>query len=172
MVLGSRLRILKMKGLLQSDLFDVENITQTNEQLKQKQQEEQNIKARQSLELPYYSNPKNDSERLLNYQYEYIKNNNEKAWGDLITLSFIVTKRLVWRWMKLHKLQLDDIEQDEKTSIAVEYVLRRYKTRIGYCVTKNFITALNDGVKHAMLYTTKIEEQTVLMSDIKEIKTL
>lgn len=161
-----------MKGILQSDLFDVEALVKEHEKIKQQQHDKANQQARQSLVLPHYDEPKNDSERLLNFQYDYIKNNNQSAWGELITLSFIVTKRLVWKWMKSHRVQLDEIEQDEKTSIAVEYVLRRYKTRIGYCVTKNFITALNDGVKHAMLYTTKTEEQTILMTDYKELKSL
>ena len=161
-----------MKGLMQSDLFDVEEIVKINEELKETRHNRENLQARESLVLPYYKNPQNDSERLLNYQYEYIKNNSQDAWGHLIELSFVVTKRLVWLWMKNHRVQLDEIEQDEKTSIAVEYVLRRYKTRVGYCVNKNFITALNDGVKHAMLYKTKLEENSVSWEDCKELKKL
>lgn len=156
-----------MRGLLQSNLFDVEEIEQTNREIVQKQHDQANEDARKHLVLPYYQNPKNDAERLMNYQFDYIKNGSEQAWGELITLSFKVTKRLVWKWMKSHKLRLDDIEQDEKTSIAVEYVLRRYKTRIGYCVTKNFITTLEKGVEHAMLYKTKMDVETDYIEDIK-----
>lgn len=159
-----------MRGLLQSDLFDVEEIEKQNLEMQQRKHDELNEEARKRLILPFYDVPKNDSEKLLNYQFNYLKNGDMNAWGNLISLSFIVTKRLVWRWMKKNHLKLDDIEQDEKTSIAVEYVLRRYKTRIGYCITKNFITALNDGVKHAMLYSTKIDEATSLLDDCKEIK--
>lgn len=161
-----------MKGLLQPDLFDVAEVERINIELGRRRHEEENRKARQALILPHYEEPQNDSERLLNYQYDYIKKGSEEAWGHLIELAFVVTKRLVWRWMKNHKIKLDEIEQDEKTSIAVEYVLRRYKTRVGYCVTKNYITALNDGVKHAMLYTTMIAENTVYIDDCKELKKL
>lgn len=159
-----------MKGLMQSDLFNVAEIEQVNQEIVQKQHDQANEDARKKLILPFYPEPKNDSERLMNYQFDYIKNGSEKAWGDLIQLSFIVTKRLVWKWMKTHKLRMDEIEQDEKTSIAVEYVLRRYKTRIGYCVHKNFITALQSGVQHAMLYKTKLDEQTDFIDDIQGLK--
>lgn len=151
---------------MQSDLFNVQEVEKENEEKKQKEHEEKNLAARKQLVIPYFDNPQNDNEMLFNYQYEYIKNNSEKAWGDLITLSFKVTKRLVWLWMKKNKLHLDAIEQDEKTSIAVEYVLRRYKKNIGYCINKNFISALKEGVKHAMLYTTKIEINTTSIDEV------
>lgn len=159
-----------MKGLMQSDLFDVAEIEQINADIVQKQHDQANLDARKLLRLPYYENPKNDAEKLMNYQHDYIMNNSQDAWGKLIQLSFVVTKRLVWRWMKTHKMRMDEIEQDEKTSIAVEYVLRRYKTRIGYCVTKNFITALQSGVEHAMLYKTKLDEETDFIEDIQGLK--
>ena len=158
-----------MGKLLQPFLFDVGEVEERNKQIKQMQQEKENLEARKNLVLPHYEEPKNDNERLMNYQIEYITTNSALAWGKLIELSFVVTKRLIWLWMKKHKTKLDEIEQDEKTSIAVEYVLRRYKTRVGWCVTKNFITALNDGVKHAMLYTTEIEKNTVLIDDEKSL---
>lgn len=155
-----------MKGLMQSDLFDVSAIEAINNQQREREHNEKNLKARKALILPYYPNPKNDNERLFNYQYLYIKNNDEEAWGKLISLSFKVTKRLVWRWMKNNKTLLDEIEQDEKTSVAVEYVLRRYVKNVGYCIKKNFITALNEGVKHAMLYTTKIEQNSTSWEEV------
>mgnify|MGYP003290175192 CR=1 FL=1 len=157
-----------MKGLMQSDLFDVESICNVNAEIKKKEHERLNLEARKNLSLPYYPEPKNDNEKLFNYQYEYIKNNDSVAWGNLLELSFIVTKRLVWKWMKAEKIILDDIEQDEKTSIAVEYVLRRYTKNIGYCITTNFITALKDGVKHAMKYKTKADYVTDSLEDLCE----
>lgn len=159
-----------MGHLWQADLFDVEQCQKDNEKLKQEEMERLNIEARKLLVLPHYEHPQNDNEKLLNYQYEYLVNNSEVAWGQLITLAYIVTKRLVWQWMKQKRCQLDDIEQDEKTSIAVEYVLRRYKTRIGYCITKNYISALKDGVKHAMLYITKLDKDTVYIDDVFEVQ--
>lgn len=155
--------------LLQADLFDISEITQINIDIQKAEHERQNLEARQKLVLPYFDNPQNDNERLLNYQYEYLKNNDNKAWGELITLAFIVAKRLVWKWMKVKKIALDDIEQDEKTSIAVEYVLRRYKTHVGYYIEKNYISALKDGVRHAMLYVTKLDRETVYIDDVFEV---
>lgn len=157
-----------MGQIWQPDLFDVEEIVRINEEIKEKEHYRLNMIARKSLNPPYYDDPQNDNERLLNYQYEYLKNDNQYAWGQLIELSFIVAKRLVWKWMKQKRVRLDEIEQDEKTSIAVEYVLRRYKTNIGYCINTNYISALKDGVKHAMLYITKLDMETTYMSDVME----
>lgn len=159
-----------MKGLMQSDLFNVEEVAFCNSEIKRIEHEKANLEARKQLKPPHYDEPKNDNERLMNYQYDYIVNGSEEAWGKLIELSFVVTKRLVWRWLKAKKMHLDDIDQDEKTSIAVEYVLRRYKTRIGYCVTKNFFTALQNGVEHAMLYKTKIDEETDYLEDLQGLR--
>lgn len=155
-----------MKGLMQSELFDVTEVQEKNLELKKKEHQKKNIEARKKLKIPYFEEPKNDNELLLNYQYRFIKNNDVTAWGQLIDLSFKVTKRLLWKWMKDKKICLDDIEQDEKTSIAVEYVLRRYEKNIGYAIHKSFISALNDGVKHAMLYTTELDKNTKSLDDM------
>lgn len=156
-----------MRRKLQEDLFDVELVEKQNDEIQKEKHEKENLEARKKLELKYYPEPKNDNERLMNYQYEYIKNGSEEAWGKLITLSFEVTKKLIWRWMSEHKAgYLDEIDQDEKTSIAVEYVLRRYINNIGYSIKKNFITALNEGVKHAMLYKTKMDRNTTSLDEI------
>lgn len=155
-----------MKGLMQSELFDVSAIEAINKEIKEAEHIKENLAARRALILPYYQDPKNDNEKMFNYQYEYLKNNDEDAWGKMIELAFKITKRLVWQWMKKNKVRLDSIEQDEKTSVAVEYVLRRYKKNVGYCVYKNFITALNEGVKHAMLYCTKLDQNTTSWEEV------
>lgn len=151
-----------MKGLLQSNLFDLEEIDNINIQIKAAKHKTEVMKARRemSLELPYYANPKNDNELLFNYQYDYIVNNNEKAWKDLMTLSYKVIQRIIWGLIGQKKVVLDEEEQMEKASIAIEYVLRRYDKNVGYRVNNNFILFLKDGVKHAIKYKTKLEQNT------------
>lgn len=157
----------KSKGKLQEDIFNVAEVEAINNEIKQKQHEIAVKEAQKYMNLPYFEHPKGDNQRLLNYQHDYIKYGDSAAWGKLLELAFEVTKRLIWAWLKEHRdVYLDDISQDEKASIAMEYVLRRYKKNVGWYVNKNFIGALKGGVMHAMSYTSKIEEMTVVVEDV------
>lgn len=146
----------------QGELFDVGEIERVNQEIIKQKHDEENVKAIAALNLLHYENPKNDNEKLMNYQYQFLKFDDKKAWGDLLILAFQVTERLVYSWCKKNKIFMDKEAVADKTSIAVEYVLRRYKSQslIGYCVQKNYIHALRLGVKHAMKYTTKIQYNT------------
>jgi len=151
-----------MAYLLQPDLFDIAEIERVNQEIKEKQHTIAVKQAQATMQLPYFDKPKNDNELLLNLQYEYIKNNNQAKWGELLMLSYKVIKRLIWRKLANKEIGfLDDIEQEEKASIALYYVMRRYKTRIGYYVQKNYISFLDCGVKHALKYTTKLDQNTI-----------
>lgn len=157
----------KSKGKLQEDIFNVAEIEAINNEIKQKQHEIAVKEAQKHMNLPYFEHPKGDNQILLNYQHDYIKYGDTAAWGKLLELAFEVTKRLIWAWLKEHRdVYLDDISQDEKASIAMEYVLRRYTKNVGWYVEKNFIGTLKGGVIHAMSYTSKIEEMTVVVEDV------
>lgn len=157
----------KSKGKLQNDIFNVAEIEAINNEIKQKQHEIAVKEAQKKMNLPYFEHPKGDNQILLNLQHDYIKYGDTAAWGKLLELAFEVTKRLIWAWLKEHRdVYLDDIDQDEKASIAMEYVLRRYTKNVGWYVEKNFIGTLKGGVVHAMSYTSKIEEMTVVVEDV------
>ncbi len=157
----------KSKGKLQNDIFNVAEIEAINNEIKQKQHEIAVKEAQKKMNLPYFEHPKGDNQILLNLQHDYIKYGDKAAWGKLLELAFEVTKRLIWKWLKEHRdVYLDDISLDEKASIAMEYVLRRYTKNVGWYVEKNFIGTLKGGVIHAMSYTSKIEEMTVVVEDV------
>lgn len=59
---------------------------------------------------------------------------------------------------------------EEKKACAVEYVLRRYKTRFGYCVTSNFISVLRDGVRHALYHRTKADMLVDFVESVELLK--
>ena len=65
--------------VMQSDLFDVEYYEQINENLVQQKTKKAREEVYNSQELPYFENPKDDSERLFNLQYRYLKNGDEEA---------------------------------------------------------------------------------------------
>lgn len=162
------------RGKLQDEIFTESELKEKQKifnEIQQQKHDDANKKAHQEAQLLYFANPKNDNELLLNYQYEYLKNNNQEAWGKLIELSFVVTKRLIWRWLKDHPdTFLDDIAQEEKISDAVHYVLRRYKENVGWYAKGNFIGALKSGVIHVMLYSTAIEENTIFVEDVNKCR--
>lgn len=158
------------KGLMQDNLFNVESSVIVNAEIKESQKLKRLEIARRNMILPYFPDPQNDNERLLNYQFDFIKNNDMVAWGNLITLAYKIAKIYVRRFLKNNKgFFLDEYEQEEKVDIAVEYVLKRYKENPTWCVTKNYLSALNNGVTHAMLYKTKSDEVTISTDNFESV---
>lgn len=158
------------KGKMQQDFFELQcEINKIEQDSKFQKAEEERIAkenaerelkkqimdAREKIKdtLPHFENPKNDNEVLLNLQWDLF-HGDESAWGKLLNLSLIVCKNLVRKHMKSQKMFLDEIEQDERSSIAMEYGLRRFNKTVGYCCTTNFITFFSDCVTHAMKYFT------------------
>ena len=158
-----------MKQVVQSDLFDVEAITVENLQYFEQQEKAKREQFYSEAELPYFENPKNDSEKLFNLQYKYLKEGDKAARQELYLLSYKIMRRILWRRMKKGGLGwLDEERQDEIVADAFLYVFRRYERGKGYVVKKSFISVLKGGVRHAVEYTTMkdIEES---ISDIKNI---
>lgn len=158
-----------MKQVVQSDLFDVEAITAENLQYFEQQEKAKREQFYIEAELPYFENPKNDSEKLFNLQYKYLKEGDKAARQELYLLSYKIMRRILWRRMKKGGLGwLDEERQDEIVADAFLYVFRRYERGKGYVVKKSFISVLKGGVRHAVEYTTmKDNEESI--SDIKNI---
>ena len=155
--------------VMQSDLFDVEYYEQINENLVQQKTKKAREEFYNSQELPYFENPKDDSERLFNLQYRYLKNGDEEARKELYLLSYEIMRRLLWRRMKKGGMGwLDEEQQNEIVADAFWYVFRRYERGMGYIVTTSFISVLKNGVKHALEYTT-MKDQEVSLTGIKNI---
>lgn len=145
-----------MATVLQQDLFDVENWIQLNE--KKRKQKEKVFESYKKLK--HFEEPKNDNERLLNYQYEFLVLGNKKAWDNLFILATKVAQRIVVKQVRAKHLAVDAIDIPEKVSIAVEYVMRRYKNNSGWVVRDNYISAIKSGVIHALYYRKKIDDVT------------
>lgn len=169
----------KCLGLMQKDLntFDPEELKKIESEAEEKRaqirkQAEADIlkavkDAQKKMDLPYFEHPKNDGERLMNYQHDFIVNDSADAWCKLYELATKVAKILLWEWLRDHPGEfLDEISQDEKVSIAVEYVLRRYKYRVGWYARDNYIGVLKGGIIHAMCYITEIDKATDYVEDV------
>jgi len=121
-------------------------------------------------ELPFFAEPKNDSQILINLQYAYLAKNDKKALGELWLKSIEIAKKLIRNERKQKGFYLDNADFDDKAIEAVEYVLRRYaKRKDNYCwsVRNNFVSALYNGVRHALYYQSKSEQ---LYSRIKKLE--
>lgn len=160
------------KGRIESDLFDVAEIDKINADIEAEKLEKAVKEAYKTMDLPYFENPRTDTEKLLNYQFEYIKNGNPAAYAKLLDLAFQVCKNLVRWYLKTHKdMYLDEIGQDEKASIAMEYVIRRYKYNIGWYVRENYVGALKGGVLHAMTYENTTDKNTIYVENPRSERT-
>ncbi len=144
-----------MVHVIQSEFAEIELCIQANKKLVEQAETKAREQFYNSQELPYFENPKNDSERLFSLQYRYLKNGDETARKELYTLSYEIMRRLLWYRMKKGGLGwLDEEQQNEIVADAFLYVFRRYERGKGYVVTKSFISVLKNGVKHALEYTT------------------
>lgn len=145
-----------MGKLLQSDLFDVESVVKHNKDLRK-----ENYHQKYNYDdLKFFDNPKDDNERLLNYQFLFLKNGDKNAWAKLFILSTEVAKRITTKAVRDKRLPVDPIDMPEKVSIAVEYVLSRYAKKKGWYVKSNYLSAIKSGVIHALYYCTTIERLT------------
>lgn len=120
----------------------------------QKQIEHDNSFKAMLDKLVYYPDPKNDNELLLNYQHDYLHGDNS-AWEKMWNLSLIVVHRMFFTQIKTNRLHYSADERYEKELSAVEYVLRRYKTKKNYFIKYNFLLQLKGGVMHSIYHRTE-----------------
>lgn len=161
----------EVKVVMQEDVFqddEIENCLAESDKMKADKLKAAILEARKKIIPPRFDHPRNDNEWLFNFQYDFIVNGSEAAYGRLLELSFTVTKRLIRRWLanQAGKVFWDEITQEEKTMEAIVYVLRRYSTIVGWYCSTNFITVLGDGVRHVTRYETKIGSNTVYVEDV------
>ena len=112
-------------------------------------------------ELPFFAEPKTDSEILINLQYAYLVRKDRKAQAALWLKAIEIAKKFIRKERKANGFYLDDDDFYEKAVEAVEYIMRRYaKRKDNYCwsVRKNYVSAIYNGVRHALYYQSKSEQ--------------
>lgn len=154
---------------IQSEFPEIELCIQENKRIVEQQKKDARREFYNSQDLPYFEHPGNDSEKLFNLQFKYLKNGDEEARKELYLLSYEIMRRLLWNRMKKGGMGwLDKERQDEIVADAFWYVFRRYERGVGYVVTKSFISVLKNGIKHALEYTTMKDEE-ISLTGIKNI---
>lgn len=158
-----------MRQVKQQDLFDVEAVTAQNRDIVAQKEKVCREQFYSEVELPYFETPQNDSERLFNLQYRYLKEGDKEARQELYLLSYEIMRRILWRRMKKGGLGwIDEERQNEIVADAFLYVFRRYESGKGYVVRKSFISVLKGGIRHAVEYTTMKDKEKSL-NEIKNI---
>lgn len=100
-------------------------------------------------------NHKDDNKRLLELQERFLSGDS-RAWDELWLLSSAVCKRIIRHEQETKGFFISQDDLKDKTTSAVEYVLRRYrktyKSGKSYKIEKNFVSALYFGVRHSLYY--------------------
>lgn len=123
-------------------------------------------------DLKKIENPKNLNEAFFNLQYDYIVNDDEKAfvslWQEFTKLCFRILKKEA----RKKGLWFDVDTLNYKADIACEYVMRRYKKYLidknEFYIIRNFVSEAYDSVKHAM----SREETDVILDNAENIEDL
>lgn len=111
--------------------------------------------------VQHYAEPKNDNERLLEYQYKYIKQGEQQALTDMYLLGYQICRKYINTEARRNKhiRFLDDGEKEEKAHNAITYVIARYKSVDGFHISRSFTGYLFLRIQHELYYHRKIDTQ-------------
>lgn len=109
--------------------------------------------------LPYYPEPKNDNQRLLNYQYDYKIKGDKSALAKMYQLGAKVAARFIANIAESQKkiAQLRRSEREEKAHNAITYMITRYLRVKDFAITESFTAYLYLRVKHELFYQRKVD---------------
>lgn len=110
--------------------------------------------------LPYYSEPKNDNEKLLNWQYEYRIKGDEKALNKMYRLGETIALRYINSIAKNNKAvaKLAQYDKEEKAHNAITYMIARYLRVKDFAITDSFTGYLYLRIKHELFYQRKVDK--------------
>ena len=115
--------------------------------------------------LPYFENPRDDNERLLNLQYE-ARNGDKSAYGRMYQIALPIAGKYVTEKCRTSKsLRLSREEREEKAHNAVTYVIESFLLDKDYFVKKNFTSVIYLRVLHELFYTTKADRCVSFVDD-------
>ena len=109
--------------------------------------------------LLHYDQPRNDNERLLNYQWEY-KNGDQNALNSMYTLGYkIALKYISTKAQKnRHIAELCRSDKEEKAHNAITYIIARYLRDKDFVIIRSFTGYLYLRVQHELFYRRKVDE--------------
>lgn len=131
----------------------------------------QKIEEKKSVSLRHFLAPKNDNERLLEYQFQY-KKGDKKALDSLYMLSLKVAKKMIKTKAKKNKhiafLSTDEVS--EKAHDAVSYIIERFLKIPNFYIEKSFTAYIYLRVQYELFYHRKIDKIISFYADIEDIR--
>lgn len=123
-------------------------------------QQEFNFDELPTKPLPYYPEPKNDNQQLLNYQYDYKIKGDAKALNKMYQLGCKVAKRFIKSEAETRApvAQLSECDQEEKAHNAITYIIARYLRVKDFAITESFTAYLFLRIKHELYYQRKVDK--------------
>ena len=110
-------------------------------------------------DLPHYKAPKNDNERLLNYQWDY-KRGDKAALNKMYELGYDIALRYISTHAKKnpHIAKLDQSRREEKAHNAITYIIARYLQIQDFTIHKSFTSYIYLRVQHELFYKRKVDD--------------
>ncbi len=116
-------------------------------------EEEQQV----NWELPFFDNPQDDNERLLNLQYRYRVNGEQQALGEMYAEAIKIAPKLVAKVCKENKIRLQRIDCEEKAHQAVTYIITSYLKKPRWAIDKSWTGYLYLAAKKQVLGKRKVD---------------
>lgn len=110
--------------------------------------------------LPYFDTPKNDNERLLNYQWRYKEQGDENALNDMYKLGYTVAAKFITNIGKRNKhvKELCGSDKEEKAHNAITYIIARYLQKKDFAINESFTAYIYLRVQHELFYQRKVDK--------------
>ncbi len=109
-------------------------------------------------DVPYFEHPKNDNERLLNYQYEY-RHGDDKALDKMYTLSMTIAGKFINQFVNKNKKvkHLSTYDRESKAQNAASYLIEQFIKRPKFAIRKSVTAYLWLRVEKELFYHRKVD---------------
>ena len=109
--------------------------------------------------LPRFDSPRNDNERLLNWQHDYKLNGD----ADALNRMYRLGRRIALRYIETsarnnrHVAELPRSDKEEKAHNAITYIIARYLRVKDFAIRESFTAYLYLRVRHELFYRRKVD---------------
>ena len=110
--------------------------------------------------LPHFEEPRNDNERLLEFQYQYKVNGDKAALEALYKKGIEICLKVISQKSKENKFikKLSSYERQEKAIDATNSIVIRLLKNPEWYIEKGFVSYLYLRVLHELFYKRKVDE--------------